>query len=226
MLSLLFAPSSCFLLYLSFDPVLGFLLLPCWLLPGARATPSLFTPTAQVVSGLNLHLPRTSRTTHVRLCICCVSIYATLPHACFITCASRILVSFMMVEHACWRLIPPFACVLPIYSLFLLDDRWCWLVHGMISCWWRLLAPRTWSHLRLCSVSASVDRLVWFLSVRMQVMSNRARGISSMERNGAVIWKSHFFFSPTAPYSSAWGVLTVHRFFSLPLSAFCLTSSS
>ena len=78
---------------------------------------------SQVVSGLNLQLPCTSRPTHLRLCICCVSMYATLLHACFITRAIRLLVSFMMVEHAGWRPIPPFACVLPVYSLFLLDDR-------------------------------------------------------------------------------------------------------
>jgi len=143
MLSSPFAPSSRLLLYLSFDPVLGSPPLPPWLLPTVRATPSHLTPATQVMSDLDLHLPRTNRPTHLRLCICCVSMYAALPHAYFVARASHLFVSFMMVEHACWRLIPPLARVLCMCSSFLLDDRWCWLARGMISCWCRLLTPRT-----------------------------------------------------------------------------------
>ena len=55
--SLTFDHSSRLLLYHFFDPVLGSLPLPLWLLSGIRATPSHLTLAAHVVSGLSLHLP-------------------------------------------------------------------------------------------------------------------------------------------------------------------------
>jgi len=56
-LSLTFDHSSHLLLYLFFDPVLGSLPLPLWLLSGIRATPSHLTLAAHVVGGFSLHLP-------------------------------------------------------------------------------------------------------------------------------------------------------------------------
>jgi len=75
--------------------------LPAECLPGVRATLSHLTPAAQVMSGSSLHLPRTNSPIHLRLCICCVSMYAAFPHAYFVTRASCLFVLFIMVIHAC-----------------------------------------------------------------------------------------------------------------------------